>query len=651
MQRATAHYAAGRLEEASADCDQVLLQQPRHPKALHLKALLLMREGKSLESIQLLELAITIAPNAAILYTSLGRAQHQAGGLNDAIASFRKAVALKPDNARAWLGLGHLLQEAGSLADAIKAFRASTMHDPQLVDAWTGLGIALAFDRKLVESREALQRATELGPDLPHTHFNLAKAQQACSQYEEAIASLRRAIELDPRDAGPWLNLGNVLTESGRVDEALSAQRRASSLAPNAAAVRASILLTMLYHPRVTPHEQFEMSRRWGEEFGRIAESNHRNDRDPDRLLRIGYLSGDYRAHPVPSFLENILVGHDRSQFRVIAFNNSRSFDHVSAKLKAEVDEWHDVGALRDDAATATIRDAKTDILVDLSGFTGDGRPLVVARGPAPVQFNYLGYPATSGMPAVQYRLTDAVADPPGMTESHFTETLVRLPGCFLCYRPDDDAPAPLDATPAQASGYVTFGSFNNLPKVTDEMIALWARIMQAVPGSRFLMKTRPLALASARQRIIDAFMANGISADRLQLLGWTEYSQRHAIVASADIALDSFPYSGTTTTCEVLWLGVPWVTLAGRSHVSRVSASILTSVGIPELIANTPDDYVDKAIILAGDVERLSQYRRTLRDMMRKSPLLDPAGFVRNLESVYREAWRNWCAAGLQTK
>jgi predicted O-linked N-acetylglucosamine transferase (SPINDLY family) len=271
-----------------------------------------------------------------------------------------------------------------------------------------------------------------------------------------------------------------------------------------------------------------------------------------------------------------------------------------------------------------------------------------MARGAAPVQFTYLGYPATTGIPAVQYRITDAVADPPGMTESHHTETLGRLPDCFLCYRPDEDAPPTLDATPAQQNGFLTFGSYNNFAKVTDEMLSLWATIVRAVPDSRMLFKARALESKDVQQRVIDIFARHEVAHDRLDLRGWVRYDQRHAIVASADIALDSFPYHGTTTTCETLWLGVPWITLAGRTHVSRVSASILTVIGCTELIADSADDYTRKAINLATDLPRLNAYRTTLREKMQRSPLLDRKSFVSKLEIAYRGAWRKWCNAAV---
>jgi predicted O-linked N-acetylglucosamine transferase (SPINDLY family) len=316
----------------------------------------------------------------------------------------------------------------------------------------------------------------------------------------------------------------------------------------------------------------------------------------------------------------------------------------MTGRLRGLVDQWRDITALTDPAAAETIDHAdRIDILIDLAGHTGNNRAALMGRGAAPVQFTYLGYPATTGIPAVQYRITDAIADPPGMTESLHTEQLVRLPDCFLCYRPDDDAPATLDASPAQSRGYVTFGSFNNFAKITQEMLNCWAQIVRAVPDSRMIFKARSLGSTDVQRRVFELFERHGVARDRIMMHGWTRYDQRHAIVASADIALDSFPYHGTTTTCETLWLGVPWITLSGRSHVSRVSASILTVIGCPELIAKDPEEYSSKAIALANDLPRLTQYRTTLRASMQRSPLLDRTSFVAKLENAYRAAWNTW--------
>ncbi len=317
----------------------------------------------------------------------------------------------------------------------------------------------------------------------------------------------------------------------------------------------------------------------------------HRNDRSPDRRLRIGYLSPDYNRHPVASFLENVLAGHDRSQVEVFAYSDSRTIDEMTNRLQTLVDGWRDIAPLDDDVAAKQIVEDQIDILIDLAGHTGNNRAPLMARGAAPVQFTYLGYPATTGIPAIQYRITDAIADPPGMTESHHTETLVRLPHCFLCYHPDADAPPTLDASPAQRNGFITFGSFNNFAKVTDEMLALWARSSRAVPNSRMLLKAR--AVGSERRptprnrHLREARRDRG--SNRHARLGALRPAPRHRRIRRH--RTDSFPYNGTTTTCETLWLGVPWITLAGRTHVSRVSASILSVIGCPELIAEAQRD------------------------------------------------------------
>lgn len=648
MRDAAAHHAAGRFDRAAAVCEQVLSFQPDNVNALHLKGMLLMRAGQLDQSMDLLARAANLAPHAALLQHNLGQALRLAGRFDLAAAAYRKAITLEPKYAKAHFGLGLSLERAGEVRAAIEPLRAAVRLQPNFVEAWNMLGIAYVSINRRDEALEALSRSASLAPNDASVHYNLGKVLHAAGQFDRAAESLKRAIAINPSHAAAHQNLANLLGESGRIDEAMLLQRRAIELAPNDAGIASNLLLSLHYSPHTTPELSLDEHKRWAARHGKPNEPPivHRNDRSRDRRLRIGYLSPDYNRHPVASFLENVLAGHDRSQVEVFAYSNSTTIDDMTQRLRELVDHWRDIATLSEDAATKLIVDDRIDVLIDLAGHTGNNRAPLMARGAAPVQFTYLGYPATTGIPAVQYRITDAVADPVGMTESHHTEALVRLPDCFLCYRPDDDVPPPLDASPAHKRGHITFGSFNNFAKITDEMLNVWAKIVQAVPKSRILLKARALDSTDVRQRVIDIFAKHDVDGERVQMAGWTSYNQRHAIVASADIALDSFPYHGTTTTCETLWLGVPWITLAGKTHVSRVSASILSVIGCAELIAHSAEEYSAKAIELANDLPRLNHYRTTLRAKMQASPLLDRKSFVAKLEQAYRDAWRTWCAS-----
>jgi predicted O-linked N-acetylglucosamine transferase (SPINDLY family) len=344
----------------------------------------------------------------------------------------------------------------------------------------------------------------------------------------------------------------------------------------------------------------------------------------------------------VAHFIEPLLRHHDRAAVEVYCYAHVPRPDAFTEKLRGLADAWRDVTGLPENEIAEQLRADGIDILIDLAGHTAVELLPVFARRPVPVQGTYLGYANTSGLTTMDFRLTDALADPPGVTDALHTETLVRLPRGFLCY-----APPPEAAEPFVCKGPLTFASFNYLAKATPEVVGLWARILKAVPGSRLILKSRPLSDPMAKERYLKLFEAHGIRADRLDLLGWIPAKDSHLVQYNrVHVALDPFPYNGTTTTCEALWMGVPVVTLAGRVHAARVGVSILSHVGFPELIARDHDEYVKIAAGLVQNTSRLAELRRTLRDRMRASPLLDGPGFARAVEGAYRERWRTWCAA-----
>jgi predicted O-linked N-acetylglucosamine transferase (SPINDLY family) len=371
----------------------------------------------------------------------------------------------------------------------------------------------------------------------------------------------------------------------------------------------------------------------------------HANTREADRRLRIGYVSPDFRMHPVSYFIESVLMAHDRSKFEVTCYAElAHDPDVVTERLKNQADRWCDTTRMSDDELAACVRADQIDILVDLAGHTGHNRLLVFARKPAPVQVSWIGYPATTGLDTIDWRLTDAIADPPGLTEKFHTEKLWRLPGPFLCFSPQADAPA-VSEPPYKRNGFVSFGCFNNGSKIRDPVLAVWARVIKGLSGSRIVVKNRTLSDAVFRKELRDRFRAAGGDPAALVLHGFEPTPTAHlALYAEVDIALDTFPYNGTTTTCEALWMGVPVVTLAGDSHVSRVGVSLLTNAGLGDLVAHTEDEYVSILMTLAGDHERREKLRRSLRDQMLNSPIGDAPLFTRHLEGAYRAMWRQWC-------
>jgi predicted O-linked N-acetylglucosamine transferase (SPINDLY family) len=362
--------------------------------------------------------------------------------------------------------------------------------------------------------------------------------------------------------------------------------------------------------------------------------------------VKIGYVSGDFGAHPVTYFLLRVFEHHNRDEFELYCYSNRSVDDDLTCYFREHSHHWRSIRKVDTREAAGLIRRDGIDILVDLAGYSGGNRLDVFCLKPAPVQVSWLGYPNTSGIPEIDYRITDAVADPPCMSDEIHTERLLRLPGTFLCFFPPPEAPKKL-VCPYRNNGYITFGSFNNLAKITPRVLEVWANIMRNLPNSRFLMKRDAFSDAEVRRYFEEVFESHGIAKERLLLRPSIANIYKHInFYQEVDIALDSFPYNGTTTTCEALWMGVPVVTICGDRHAARVGASILTEVGLPELIANSHEEYVEVAVAIARDDDRREFLRRNLRKMINDSLLGNGAAFTKNLEETYRAVWRDWCAA-----
>jgi predicted O-linked N-acetylglucosamine transferase (SPINDLY family) len=403
------------------------------------------------------------------------------------------------------------------------------------------------------------------------------------------------------------------------------------------------LLFTLNYHPGLDPATVYEEHLRWSRVHADPLRSfiqPHGNDRTPDRRLRIGYVSPDFREHPVGHFLLPLLAQHDRGHFEIYCYAQVPAPDGLTRQLQAHADRWQSLIGLSDAQAADLVRHHQIDILIDVAGHTSQNRLLLFAHKPAPVQVTFLGYPNTTGLATMDYRLTDAHADPPGLTERWHAEQLWRIPQCAWCYQPAASPPVG-----PRREGPITFGCFNYFAKVTEPKLQLWARILHLVPESRLLLKTWALSSENAQQRVRQVLGEAGIGEERLELRGYEPVHGDHlALYQRLDVALDTYPYHGTTTTCEALWMGVPVVTMAGQTHASRVGVSLLYNSGLSELVATTPEEYIRLAAELAGDPPRLSQLRSTLRQRMEGSPLMDAPRFACDIEAAYRTMWRCWC-------
>ncbi len=678
LRTAADHFNGGRMEDAVRLCGTCLAARPDHPDALHLYGVILFRLGKLREAIVPLEKAVRVHPQGADYWYNLGRVLEGLNHVGESAEAYGQAARLSPDAARGWFRYGRALALSGRPEEAIPQLRRALDIDPDMADALYSLGnaclglgrneeAAAAFERCLEASGahygaaanagvaylqqgrmdkaiELLRRAIELEPETVHAYLNLGTALAHAGETEAAVRAYQKASSLKPDDAGILSNLATALGEQARHEEAKLAIEKAIKLDSSPRGPWHNLLMDGFYRADHEPEQSFRQHKAWGEGVeGALpaAVRRHDLDRDPDRPLRVGLVSPDFCQHPVARFLLPILAGADRESVDYIAFAQQGWSDEMTDALKVEVSEWHEIQLLGDEAAAALVRDRKVDILVDLAGHTANTRLGVFMRRPAPVQATYLGYPGTTGLTSIQYRLTDAWADPPEKTDRYHTEELVRIPRGFLCFEPPADAPEVVEP-PVLRNGHVTFGSFNNMAKLSGRSIALWARVLEAVPGSRLFLKSRPLGDPLTRSRIEKRFAAAGVAADRLILRGRVDgYAGHLAAYGEVDIALDTVPYNGTTTSCEALYMGVPMVGLAGLSHVTRVGVSILSACGLAKLIGRTEDDYVAIAAALAENNERLVQLREAIRPAMLEAPLTDRAGFCRRIEGVWRELWR----------
>lgn len=507
--------------------------------------------------------------------------------------------------------------------------------------------MALRQARLYEESAAALHAAITLDSQHFQAHGNLGFVLQTLGKHAAATEIFRAAIKIKPESADAHSNLGHTLLREGRVAEAIAHYEFAVAAKPASAPLHSNLLLALHYQSNLDAAWLFDQHLAWSRRHAPplpVETPRHSNSPNPSRRLKVGYVSADLRDHPVGRFLLPLLQQHDRQAFSVYCYSGTTERDTLTSELQRHATAWHETTGVDDDALASLIRGHGIDVLVDLSGHTGGNRLPVFARKPAPIQATWLGYPNTTGLATIDYRITDVHADPPQHPPPHSTEQLVHLSETAWCY-PVTAAPDVVPP-PILTTGTPTFGCCNNLAKINDRVIRVWARILHELPQSRLLLKELAFGDPSVRTRYHALFADHGISPTRVTLLGRdADYPTHLARFGAIDVALDTFPYHGTTSTCEALWMGVPVVTLAGKTHVSRVGVSLLTNTGLADLVATTEEDYVRIATTLAGDPPRLQDLRRQLRERMRASPLMDAEKFSRAMEAAYRGMWTDWCA------
>lgn len=641
--------AAARGDDAAArtNYEAAVDQRPDYEAAWRALGELRQRVGDAAAALEALAAAALAEPGRAETHFRIARLMQQRGDRDGAIDALRRGLALAPDQPEALTNLGNLLRTAAHHAEARACLERAVSLRPDLPDAWFTLGVVL---HDLVEwgaAAECYGKAIDLRPDMAVAHVNLGILHQRNGRIEAGLASTRRALELDPAQYKACNNMGSLYLGRADIEAAMLWQRRALEIMPDYYEAQGNLCMTSNYADGLGPAEVLAIHRAYGRSpaIAVLPAPTFRNEPDPARRLRIGFVSPDLRRHSVAYFLEALLEHRDREAVECFAYHNHAGGDEVTERLRGHCDAFLPCFGLDDDALARRIQDDGIDILLDLAGHTDGGRLPVFARRPAPVQATWMGYVATTGLDAIGYRITDARVDPPGY-EEFAVEKPLRLPDTYLCYRPDPAAPA-VGPLPAGADGAITFGSFNNLAKISPATVALWAKVLHAVPASRLRLKTRNLADPELRRMMTERFAAHGIGHERLDLLDWEPGVEGHlGAYSRIDIGLDTGPFNGVTTTCEALWMGVPVVSRVGVTQIARQGLSLLSAIGLGQLAQDSDEGFVQACVALAADRVALAAMRAGLRPRMRASPLLDGAGFARQMEAAWRAMWRDWCAS-----
>jgi protein O-GlcNAc transferase len=604
-------------------------------------------QGRLDEAMQRYEDAIRLAPALARAHLNRGNILLATDRPEEAIDAFSRALSLDPGYAAAHYNIGNTNARMGKYEAALAAYREAIRLNPEFADAELAQGYVQDDLGQFENAAASFQRALAIRPDYAEAYSNLGTALRNLGRYDEAAANFRRALQIAPDSAITHCNLGITLKDIGQLDGALASCRRALEIDSDLLDALDTLLFTRNYLVDQSAAVMRTDAKHYGEVVAQKARpyTTWHNTPEPERCLRVGLVSGDLYGHPVGYFVESVLAAlkvHVPGRLKFFAYASYFRFDEVSERIRTSCEDWHSAVGLSDERLARRIWEDSIDILIDLSGHTGYNRLPVFAWKPAPVQVTWLGYLATTGVKAVDYLIADGWTLPE-TEEGNFTETIWRMPESYLCFTPPD-ADIAVSPLPALANGYVTFGCFNNLTKVNDAVIALWARVLLAVPGSRLLLKARQLAEESIRRSVAERFGVHGVSADRLILAQVVHRRDYLAPYQQVDIALDPFPYPGITTSVEGLWMGVPLLTLAGDTFLSRQGIGLLMNSGLPEWIASDADDYVNKAIAHAGNLQALAALRKELRQRVLASPIFDASRFARHFEAALRGMWQQWC-------
>ncbi len=648
LPEAQAHLGAalrleGKLEQASSCLLEALRLKADCVEALTELGNVRFAQGRAQESIACFREVVRLHPMSVDAHVNLSAALKGMGQLDEAVAHGREALRLKPDYPAALANLAGALQSKGQLEEALALFQRRAALEPANNQAHADVGGVMMALARFGDAIAAYRQAVACRPMAAAGHNNLGVALQTRWQVDEAIRCFRTAVSLYPEYADAHSNLGYALKDIGKLSEAAVHTRRAMELQPDDPDPHSNLLFALQFDPACSAATLLAECRRWN---GRHAAplrrymQPHENDRTLERPLRVGFVSPDFRAHCQSFFTLPLFSAHDRRAVHFTAYSDVALVDDVTARLQGQCDAWRNIVGMSDEQVAALIRRDRIDILVDLTMHMGRNRLRVFARKPAPVQASWLAYPGTTGVEAIDYRLTDPYLDPPG-TEGRYAEQSVRLPETFWCYDPLTEVPV-VNALPAMQGEPFTFGCLNNFCKINDGVLGLWGEVLRAVGKSRLLLLAPE---GSAREHIAQFFAQQGVMPERIVFVSRQERSDYLRIYHHMDVGLETVPYNGHTTSLDSYWMGVPVITISGPTVVGRAGVSQLRNLGLPELIAESPADYVRIVVGLARDLQRLSALRASLRERMARSPLMDAARFARGMEAAFRQMWIKWCA------
>jgi predicted O-linked N-acetylglucosamine transferase (SPINDLY family) len=679
LNTAIEHHKAGRAQEAEQLYKQILLVEPSHSTVLSYLGILSFQTGNYTLAEEWLRKAIAVRPNYDEAHCTLGVTLATLGRLDQAVVHFRQAIDANPNYPEAHFNLGIALGQLGTIDEQITHFRQAIHLQPDYPEALSLLGIALIHQGKLDEAISWLTRALELRPDFFEVHHNLGLIFEQQGKFDQALGHFQRAIELNPnvpdslnslghayqKSGQPdkaieclqrllavnphhgeaYINLGNALKDQAQIEQAVVCYRRAIELRPDLSTAWSNRLYGLYFCPDYDSAAIYREHLRWNEQLAQSFANSaplHSNDRSPDRSLRVGYVSSNFRNHVSSLFFKPLFERHDKSEFQVFCYADGPT-EGFTMLLRQYVSVWRTIAGMTDDQAAQLIRQDQIDILVDVTMHMAGGRPLLFARKPAPVQVCCIAYPGTTGLSTIDYRLSDPYLDPPTAGDQYYSEKTFRLPETFWCFDSLTTVPA-VNTLPALKNGYITFGSLNNFCKVNPGVLKLWAQVLKAVDRSRLVLLAPE---GSARRWVCDLLGEEGVLPERVTFFDRQSRQKYLEIFHHIDIGLDTIPYNGHTTSLDALWMGVPVVTIVGDTVVGRAGLCQCNNLGLPELIAESPDQFVLIAKELANDLPRLTELRQTLRQRMQISPLMDAPRFAKNVETAYRAMWRHWCANG----